>query len=65
MLIKNPDTEFVKNLKKRIKDNSKYCLNKPKGNPDNKCPCKDFRENGICDCGMYINVPDEEDAYEA
>ena len=24
-IIKNPDEEFVRNLKKRIKDNGKYC----------------------------------------
>ena len=52
--IENPVNEFVKGLKKRIKANSGYCLNKPKGIKDNKCPCKEFRETGNCDCGMYI-----------
>lgn len=52
----NPDDNFVKNLKKRIKNNNKYCLNKEKGNQDNKCPCKEFRENGNCECGMYFKV---------
>lgn len=52
----NPDDNFVKNLKKRIKSNNKYCLNKPKGDQDNKCPCKDFRENGNCECGMYFKI---------
>ena len=52
--IENPVTEFVKGLKKRIKANSGYCLNKPKGSKDNKCPCLDFKETGNCECGLYI-----------
>lgn len=52
--IVNPVTEFTKGLKKRIKSNGGYCLNKPKGNKDNKCPCREFRETGACECGMYI-----------
>lgn len=50
----NPVTEFAKGLKKKIKSNSGYCLNKPKGDKDNKCPCREFRETGNCDCGLYI-----------
>lgn len=57
--IKNPDAEFVKNLKKRIKDNGKYCPCRLEKTPDTKCPCKDFRETGECICGLYIQVPDE------
>lgn len=53
----NPDDTFVKNLRKRIKQNNGYCLNKRDRNPDNKCPCKEFRENGSCDCGLYIQDP--------
>lgn len=53
----NPDDIFVKGLKKRIKQNNGYCLNKKKGEPDNKCPCRDFRENGVCDCGLYFKDP--------
>ena len=50
----NPVTEFVRGLKKRIKSNSGYCLNKPKGIKDNKCPCREFKESGNCECGLYI-----------
>lgn len=57
MTMENPDSEFVKNLKKKIKANSGYCLNKEKGNPDHKCPCKEYRENGNCECGRYIVLP--------
>lgn len=38
--ILNPDEEFVRNLKKRIKSNGGYCLNKEKNTKDNKCPCQ-------------------------
>ena len=38
-VIKNPDEVFVRNLRKRIKNNNGYC------------PCKDFREGRGCDCG--------------
>ena len=57
-VIKNPDTEFVKNLKKRIKDNSGYCPCRLDKTPDTKCPCKEFRETGECICGLYITLPD-------
>ena len=49
--IKNPDTEFLYNLRKRIKANSGFC------------PCKDFRENGDCACGMYIHDPSCDEEY--
>lgn len=61
MMTKNPDSEFVRNLKKKIKSNSGYCPNKQKGNPDNKCPCSAFRNEGKCDCGMYVEFPGEDD----
>ena len=53
----NPDSEFVRNLKKRIKSNSGYCACKIAKVPENKCPCEDFRMNGDCDCGLYIKDP--------
>ena len=53
----NPDTEFVKGLKKRIKSNSGYCPCKLEKKPENKCPCSEFRENSDCSCGLYIKDP--------
>lgn len=50
----NPDTEFVRGLRKRIKQNNGYCVCKVEKTPDNKCPCKDLRENGECCCGLYV-----------
>lgn len=52
----NPDDEFVKNLKKRIKYNNGFCPCKIEKTQDNKCPCKDFRETRECHCGLYINI---------
>ena len=56
-LIINPDTEFVKNLKKRIKDNGKFCPCKIEKTQDTKCPCLDFRTTGDCCCGLYVKIP--------
>lgn len=53
----NPDSEFVRNLKKRIKSNSGYCPCKMGKRPENKCPCENFRLNSECDCGLYIKDP--------
>lgn len=56
-IIKNPDSEFVKNLKKRIKSNNGYCPCRFEKTQDTKCPCKDFKETGDCICGLYIKIP--------
>lgn len=53
----NPDTEFVKGLRKRIKQNNGYCPCKLEKIPDNKCPCRDFRESSDCTCGLYCKDP--------
>ena len=47
----NPDSVFVRNLKKRIKQNNGSCPCKLLKTPDTKCPCRDFREGHGCDCG--------------
>ena len=52
--ILNPDKEFVKDMRVRIKANNGYCPCVPYKNPDTKCPCKEFREDGVCHCGLYI-----------
>ena len=64
----NPDEEFVRDVKRQIKENNGHC---PCSLPyarskDTKCMCKDFRdmvkngEYGACHCGMYINVEENE-----
>ena len=63
-IIKNPDTEFQKKFKKRLKDNGGYCPCRPLKTPDTKCPCKEFRETDECICGLYIRCPTYEDEEE-
>lgn len=55
--VKNPDVDFVKNLKKRIKQNNGFCPCQMEKTQDTKCPCKIFKETGECLCGLYIRVP--------
>ena len=59
--IKNPDKEFLKNLKKELKDNGGYCPCRPVKTPETKCPCKWYKEDGECICGLYIQVPNYDD----
>ena len=56
----NPDDEFVRNLKKRIKQKNKFCPNQEARSKDTKCPCLLFRETEQCLCGLYIKVLDYE-----
>ena len=55
----NPDTETVKDIRERLKDNNGYCPCNLIKNPDTKCRCKEFRdqiergEKGFCHCGLW------------
>lgn len=60
-VILNPDNEIVKMVREALKDNDGYCPCKIIHIPENKCMCKDFREQeeeGQCHCGLYIKVKD-------
>lgn len=57
----NPDSDFVKTMRQKIQSNSGYCPCKQEKKPENKCPCKDFREHQDCHCGLYIKVKDGDD----
>jgi len=50
----NPDTIFIDGLRRKIRSNNGHCPNKLSKSPDNKCPCKEYRHEGYCACGMYI-----------
>ena len=55
-IIKNPDTEYVAEMKKKLKENSGYCPCSILRNADTKCMCKEFREQqtpGLCHCGRF------------
>lgn len=36
-----------------IKENDGYCPCQFERTEDTKCPCKNYRENGTCECGLY------------
>ena len=50
----NPDTEYVRTIRQRIKDNSGFCPCQVEKTPETKGPCKSFREGYGCDCGLYV-----------
>lgn len=59
-VVQNPDTEYVNDIKKRLKENNGYCPCALKKTPDTKCRCKEFREQiargepGACHCGLWV-----------
>lgn len=59
-IITNPDKEFVREMRKALKDNNNYCPCALERTPDTKCMCKEFREQpeGMCHCGLYIKEKD-------
>ena len=62
--IKNPDGDFVRQMKKELKANNGYCPSAMEWNNDTRCPCRDFRETdepGPCNCGLYIKVKENAD----
>ena len=57
----NHDEELVKDIKKQLTLNGGYCPCRVEHTDDNKCMCKEFREQvkdpsfiGECHCGLYI-----------
>lgn len=59
--ILNPDGLFVRELRKRIKDNNGYCPYKIEKIHANKCPCEVYKKEGYCECGLYIRIPNYEE----
>lgn len=59
-IIQNPDPEYVKDVRDRLKENQGYCPCVLVKTDDTKCMCKEFREmeSGMCHCGLYIKVKD-------
>jgi len=56
----NSDENFVKEIRKKLKENDGYCPCRIAKNKDTKCMCKEFREQvdrgetGECHCGLYV-----------
>ena len=61
-VITNPDKEYVKEIRTKLKENNGYCPCRIQKTDDTKCMCKEFRgmiANGIegeCHCGLYLSV---------
>ena len=51
----NPDKEFVREMKREIKENNGHCPCQLERTKDTLCMCKEFREmeEGTCCCGLY------------
>lgn len=49
------DKELEQQIRKALKDNDGYCPCRIQKTADNKCMCKEFREqeSGECHCGLY------------
>lgn len=53
----NPDFEdaVVEGLSRnKLLFGARYCPCKLDKHPDNICPCRAFREEGLCECGLFI-----------
>ena len=56
----NPDKNTVEDIRAKIKANNGHCACAIIFNDDNKCMCKEFRdqmergEEGECCCGLYV-----------
>ena len=61
-VITNPDKDFVEEVRAKIKKNNGHCACAISFNPDNKCMCKEFKQQikegktGECHCGLYFVV---------
>lgn len=63
-ITKNPDQEYCKIMKKRLKATSGYCPSSLTKLPEDKCMCQIFREqeSGWCPCGYYYKeITEDED----
>lgn len=63
-VVTNPDKKFVEEVRIKIKKNKGHCACAISFNDDNKCICKEFREQiergevGECHCGLYMIIND-------
>lgn len=55
----NPDAEYVKEIRAKLKANNGHCPCAIEKTKDTKCMCKEFREQidreepGFCHCELY------------
>lgn len=58
MIKKTDDIELREEIEKALIDNNGYCPCRIERIPENRCMCKDFREQkeGVCHCGLYVKT---------
>lgn len=61
----NPDAEMVKVIREGLEHTGGYCPCRREHTPENKCMCKEFREQiadpdfeGFCHCMLYYKSKD-------
>ena len=55
----NEDNAIVEEIRQALKNNEGYCPCRILRTPDNKCMCKEFRDQqteGLCHCGLYRKI---------
>ena len=53
----NPKDGMREQLLTSLLQNGGYCPCQPRNGHDTLCPCKNYRHDGICICGMFVKVP--------
>jgi len=58
----NDDKELVDEIRRKLKERGNHCPCRVEKTEDNKCICKEFREqeSGECHCGLYIKYYEED-----
>ena len=60
----NTDTEYVKEIRQKLKSNSNHCPCNLQIDDSTLCMCEDFinqKEDGYCHCGLYFKTNEEGD----
>jgi ferredoxin-thioredoxin reductase catalytic subunit len=62
IIVNKEDKDLVDLIRQTLKQNGGYCPCALFKNEDTKCMCKDFKEQeeGVCHCGLYIKIKQEE-----
>lgn len=55
-MVLNPNEKVVAAIKKGLEKTGGYCPCRIERTEDNICQCKEFREDGICICKLYVPV---------
>lgn len=53
----NPNDSAREHLLTALLQGGGYCPCQPKKDRDTMCPCKNYRVDGKCICGLYVKVP--------